>query len=41
MLLFSQLSTHAQQGAAVQEELKKGSTISTELLVDIVVYAIR
>lgn len=42
MLTFlSQPSARAMQGAAIQEELKNGNTISTELLVDIIVSAIR
>uniref|UniRef100_H3DH17 Calponin-homology (CH) domain-containing protein n=1 Tax=Tetraodon nigroviridis TaxID=99883 RepID=H3DH17_TETNG len=36
-----QLSAQAVQGAAIQEELKNGKAISTELLVDIIVSAIR
>lgn len=36
-----QPSAQAVQGAAIQEELKNGKAISTELLVDIIVSAIR
>lgn len=35
------LSTRAKQGAAVEEQLRKGETISNELLLDIIVEAIR
>lgn len=36
-----QPSTRAMQGAATEKELKEGNTIPNELLVDIVVEAIR
>lgn len=38
---LTQLSTRALQGAAAEKELRKGNTISNELLVDIIVEAIR
>uniref|UniRef100_A0A674MJM5 Sperm flagellar 2 n=1 Tax=Takifugu rubripes TaxID=31033 RepID=A0A674MJM5_TAKRU len=38
---LSQPSTRALQGAAIQAKLKEGQTISTELLLDIIVHAIR
>lgn len=38
---LTQLSTRAMQGAAAEKELRKGNTIPNELLVDIIVEAIR
>lgn len=38
---LSQPSARAMQGEAIQEELKNGNAISTELLVDIIVSTIR
>lgn len=41
LTFLSQSSSRVMQGAAIQEELKNGNAISTELLVDIIVSAIR
>uniref|UniRef100_A0AAQ4S441 Calponin-homology (CH) domain-containing protein n=1 Tax=Gasterosteus aculeatus aculeatus TaxID=481459 RepID=A0AAQ4S441_GASAC len=41
LYVFMQPSTRAMQGAAAEKELKEGNTIPNELLVDIVVEAIR
>lgn len=40
-VFFVQLSTRAMHGAAAEKELRKGNAIPNELLVDIVVEAIR
>lgn len=41
LTFFSQPSARAMQGAAIQEQLKNGNAVSTELLVDMIVSAIR
>lgn len=38
---LTQLATWGQHGAVIEEELKKGNAIPNELLMDIIVEAIR